>query len=323
MAIDLKFIVYQVLTPKTHIKENKTYDKPFDNVFLYGLMQELLKTKNNIYKENNIFIELENVTDEENIILGHFITAKYGEKIDILDVDSNKISNTLNINEGIREKIYFAINKENGKLYLQDDSRNKILNKSTNLRLFFNDLINTPKIRKYIDECNEQDPNFMRLFNSCVKIKDVTTNDFYYLVNHLDTRKSLSLIFNSDNPIYQEFYERFIKSDNPLENFENISIQFYTETSGESIKNIKDFIDNTVELDSIDRLKVEGYYSKANKKYFLKKQTAKERKMQVPLQTENQTRVPIYHNLTIKTDDSGNIDTSELENKLEKLAMHN
>lgn len=259
-TVNIRIHAYDLCTPKYLINEAYVlgrYDHEQVAVLLYRMQQLDETTRALLHKNKMINLVSYQESDDSDFIEGKFITARYGKKQDIMDVLNQRITGQKGRNEGVVNEVYFVLDRNTGLLLVEHDDEHVISRDM--LHRYFKSQMSL--VEDYIISFNKFNKKVMTLpKNAYTAVTTVPSKSFFEELDELTTIKEVYVYADIKENTNNDAISFLTKeaSQNDLDDYQCVKISLINKIKRSSIKHVKAYIKNLMELEAYDGYGVIG-----------------------------------------------------------------
>jgi hypothetical protein len=256
-----RIFAYQICTPLLNRHTNSLDDKRYDHDRFEWLLNAISSQPANqrAMRFENKLIDMmyyHDSLEDANLIEGLFISTRYGELQDIIDVNTLTTTGNLQDHEGVKNEISFVLCKKTGLLLVQSDSA-RVVTRNTLDKYFSNKV---QLINNIISEFNHNNDPLHIVDNMFFTIQTIVSDDFFKKIRQLARIKEAKVFITlkeSKNNAAVEYYQDALESE--VDMVDEISISLINKKTRTGIRNVEKFFRKLIELEKYDRYEVQGY----------------------------------------------------------------
>lgn len=256
----VKAFAFQISIPAIDTTKNSPTVDYYNNELFEGFLHEIINTGKNKLMEKGKYLKLISIkqSSDAQILEGVFHTTRYGSLNDIIDTTNDKIVNTMQPIQGVKQTVNFVINRDNGVMLIQTDSF-RIISRSNLLEFF--------------EKRKDLGVQHVKLFNQKNKPLLVSHENFYYLNTIYDEDfyaklaeflniKAIEINTKVSKEEANSALSRFTLPDANTEDYiddvTDITYTFKNKLRSQGIKYVKHFIKNSLDMEKVDSITAHG-----------------------------------------------------------------
>lgn len=255
----VKVLNYQIFTPKLNIGNSSYDEERFDSDHFINFVNSImsLPIQQRIVDTGNKVMTLENfeVSDDADFYEGYFTAARYGEVTKLVHRRTFvKRQSDKTIDEGDENNVYFILERNTGRLFLQSDGKRLVTKNSIDkyLRHFLQNF------EQNISQINRQIAPLMITPNNLYNIKTVYSEDFFIEISKLFRIKKATMKIKYNQDTNSEVVNAIRSSSEDVDGTDEIEYSIVNKERGGSMRKVEQFIKNLEELDKYHNIIVEG-----------------------------------------------------------------
>lgn len=254
----IKIQAFELFTPKYF---GNSYDvERYDHEqidYLFKKIKDIPLEPRAFHRKNKVINFTLTHSDDQDFVEGTFISARYGQVEDIIDVHTQTTQGQKPKDHGLKNEVPFILDKRNGLLLVQKD-RNNVVGRDMIHRFFTYHLdVAIP----YVEKFNETNENAKILKRSFIKVGSVPSDEFFDEIENFATIKEAFVVKNIETEqINSEGIEFLAKEakENDVEDFQQMKVSYQNTVRKGNIKHIKAFFKKLHEEDKYDNFGVIG-----------------------------------------------------------------
>lgn len=255
----IKVNVYRVLTPKLDATNEAYLEERFDEEHFIGFLQKIMELplQERIFDMGGRVLTLEafNLSDDADFYEGYFTAARYGEVPNLVHRRTfHKRQSDKTIDEGDEDNVYFVIERETGRFFLQSDSKRLVTKKSIDTYLHNFLSIFDEDIRLI----NRHITPLMITPRNLFLIKTVYAESFFDEIGKLLRVKKATMQVKINEDINSDVVNTIRNSVEDIDGANIIEYAIVNKERGGSMRKVERFLRNLEELDKYENIIVEG-----------------------------------------------------------------
>jgi hypothetical protein len=255
----VKVYIYQLATPKMDIVNNSYRDQSFDEDHFISFIRKIMELplENRILDSGDKVMTLESfkVSDDADFYEGNFTAARYGEVTNLVHRRTfQKRPSDKTMDEGDENNIYFVIERETGRLFLQSDGKRLVTKNSIDkyLRSFIN------LFEDEIRQINGQIHPLMITPRNLFVIKTVFAESFFEEINKLLRIKKATMQIDINEDINSPVVNAIRAGAEGVDGANIIEYSIINKERGGGMRRVEQFLRNLEEIEKYENIVVLG-----------------------------------------------------------------
>lgn len=263
----VRVYTYEVKTPYVNIDTSTTYDNYYNHAFFMKFLKAIIRS-NNKKKDGTNYFHLHSIEQSEDadVFVGKIHTTKYGTSSEILNINTDKVVNKLAPEHGLKNEINFALNKNNGKLLIQNDPF-RVANRN-----FISEFLEERQqlvINEVYSFNKQNNPN--QVFKERIfLLTTVYDKGFYDQLAEIINVKSVSITTTVEKSEVNDFLNNFTKEGSDesdyIHDISEMTYTFKNKIRNQGVSSVKAFVKNALDLEKISSITAQGGNKKAELK---------------------------------------------------------
>lgn len=254
----VKVLAFDICTPKFM---GDSYDKDrYDNEQIEYLLKQImsLHLRDRVFCYDNKMINLLSwgYSEDAEFIEGTFISARYGQVQEIIDVLTQSRTAQKEKNHGLKNEIPFVIDTRNGLILVLQDNQ-KVVSRDMIHRFFKH---HTDLVEGYRGVFNKENSPINIFKNAFVNVATLPSKEFFDEIENFSQINEAYVIADiqagRNNEAIQ--YLRNEAEDSGVDNIQQMKIILKNNITKEGIRNIKDFFEKLYNEDRYDGYGING-----------------------------------------------------------------
>ncbi len=250
---------YKLNTPKLDTQSSYYHESRFDYEQFIAFVNKIMELplQERIYDNGHKIMTLEGFQNNEDADFyeGYFTSARYGEVPNLVHRKTfNKRQSDKTIDEGDENNVYFVIEKNTGRLFLQNDSK-RLVTKNSIHRYFRNYL---SLFEEEINTINKTISPLIVAPNNFFIISTIYSMDFYEEIRDLIRIKKATFKISYNQDVNSDVVNAIRKSTEMLAGADEIEYTIKNKERGGSMKSVEKFLKNLEEIEKYENVIVEG-----------------------------------------------------------------
>ncbi|MER2132602.1 MAG: hypothetical protein ABS896_09330 [Carnobacterium inhibens] len=255
----LKVKAFELINPYligSNIVEGRYNHELMDRLFRSIMLLKLNKRK---YKNKEVTLNLVDYKQSSNINImqGYFSTARHGIRRSNIDIETQEEISYIEPHQGVKNEVFFTLDKQRGLLLVEDDKANKVFNRSLLKSFLFS---HRELIFPYIDAFNILNDEAVISKRSFYRLTSLPPVDFFEKLKEFQSIKSG--IFYIDSSEREESVDVVQKledelDDNSIDEYD-LEIKIKNKSSSGMVKTFEKYFKKMIELQKYDSYAIEG-----------------------------------------------------------------
>ncbi|MFP7414382.1 hypothetical protein [Priestia filamentosa] len=255
----IKVLVYSVHTPKLNPETNHYDENRFDADHFINYVNKIMNQPlaSRIFDTGKRAMTLERfkVSEDADFYEGCFTATRYGEVNQLVNRKTfAKRPSDKTIDEGDENNIYFVIDRNTGRLYLQSDG-NRLVTKSSidrYLRHFLN------LYEQDINSINSTIKPLIITPKNLYRISTVYSKDFLKEINQLIRIKKATFKIKYNQDVNSSVVNAIRGETEEVDYADQIEYSIVNKERGGSMRKVSKLLENLEEIDKYENIVVEG-----------------------------------------------------------------
>lgn len=256
----MKINAFELCTPKFF---GDSYDKDrYDHEQVEYLLKKIANLDENMraLRHKNKMLNLVSIkdADDQDFLEGVFLSTRYGEKQDLIDVNTQAVVGEKEKNHGVKNEVVFLIDKRNGLILTQHDSQGVVGRDMLHRFLKYHSL-HADLYREEFNKKNKEN-NAKIVKSSFIRVASLPSKEFFEELSNFARINEAYVFSDINNGKNNEAIDYFTKQANEFgaDNFQELKITLKNNIRKDGIKHVRAFFERLIEADKYDGYGVNG-----------------------------------------------------------------